>query len=219
AVRLQYGSWGNLPLDPPAAGAVPEEPADPAAANAWFTAEQAVLLAVIRDAAATGFAGHAWRLAATLSFVFEARGLWREWAAAQECALEAARRGGDLTGQAYAHHGLGRAYSWLGRDGEAFDHLTEALDRHAARGDPAAQANVRLGLGFLYDRKGDVPEALHQARAALELFRAAGHRSGQAIALNNIGWSLTDLGGYPEALRYCQESLELHRELGDLQGL
>jgi DNA-binding SARP family transcriptional activator/tetratricopeptide (TPR) repeat protein len=218
-VRIGYGSWSNLPLDPVRPGVVPEEPADMGEANAWFSAEEPVLLAAIRAAAATGFPAHAWKLVGTLSYVFEARGLWREWAAAQEVALDAAERAGDAIGQAHAHHGLGRAYSWLGRDDEAFDHLNQALDRHARRGDAGAQGNVRLGLGFLYNRKGDVPAALHQSHAALVLFRAAGHRSGQAIALNNIGWSLTQLGAYPEALRYAEESLDLHQELGDLQGL
>ena len=219
AVRVGYGSWSSLPLEPVGPGVVPEEPADPAAANAWFIAELPVLQAMIPVAATTGFPGHSWKLASTLSFVFEARGRWREWAAAAQIALDAAQRAGDATGQAHAHHGLGRAYSWLGRDDEAFDHLSEALDRHGARGDRVAQGNVRLGLGFVYDRKGDLAQALHQAQEALALFRAAGFRSGQAVALNNIGWSLTQLGEYPDALRYCQESLALHQELGELQGL
>jgi tetratricopeptide (TPR) repeat protein len=214
-----YGPWCQLPLPPAQPGVTPEEPAGAEAANAWLAAEHQVLMAAIDQAAGAGFEVHAWRLAWTLTLVFEAYGLWREYGAAQSVALDAARRVGDEVGVAYAQQGLGRAYSWLGEDDEAFAHLRQALDRFTALRDETAQANVRLGIGFLFDRKGADDEALRESQEALVLFRSAGHRSGQAVALNNIGWSLAQRGRFAEALLHCRESVDVHRQLGDIQGL
>jgi DNA-binding SARP family transcriptional activator/tetratricopeptide (TPR) repeat protein len=217
ATRWLYGPWCQLPLPPAQPGVTPEEPADATAANAWLTAEQNVLLAAAEQSATTGFETHCWQLAFTLTLVLEAYGRWQDYATMQTIALDAANRVGDRAGIAHAHGGLGRAYSWLGQDDEAFDQLRQALDRFKALRDEAGQGNVHLGLGFLYDRKGAADEALRESREALELFRSAGHRSGQATAVNNIGWSLAELGRPAEALWYCEESLRLHGDIGDVQ--
>src|SRR5207244_3135616 len=88
--RLQYGPWTTLPLAPVQAGVTPEDAADATQANTWFGAEQRVLVAAVDLAAATaGLERYAWQLVWTLTYLFEARGLWPEWAAAQETALEA----------------------------------------------------------------------------------------------------------------------------------
>jgi len=216
--RMLYGPWSQLPLPPPQPGVTPEVPADHDQANAWFTAEYPALIAAVDRAAIAGLETHAWQLGWTPTFIFEARGLWREWAATQTVGLAAARRAGDPIGEAYAHQGLGRAYTWLGREHEACDHLRQALERFTALGDRAAQGNVHLGLGFLHDRNGNAREALREAEEALALFRSAGHRSGQAVALNNIGWTRIQFGEYQQALRYCREAFELNRELGEIQG-
>jgi tetratricopeptide (TPR) repeat protein len=219
ATRWLYGPWCQLPLPPAQSGVTPEEPTDADTANGWLAAEHQVLVTAVDQAASAGFETHAWQLAWTLTLVLEAYGLWREYATAQTIALDAAGRVDDEAGMAYAHLGLGRAYSWLGQDDEAFGHLRRTLERFTALRDEAAQANVHLGMGFLFDRKGAADEAMRESQEALVLFRSAGHRSGQAVALNNIGWSLAQHGRFPQALLHCQESVDVHRQLGDIQGL
>jgi DNA-binding SARP family transcriptional activator len=216
--RVQYGEWQKLDL-PPAGPDVPVQRfADPAAANAWYTAEQRVLSAAITQAAATGFEGHAWRIAWSLSLIMEAHALWREAATVQRIGLDAATRTGDRIGQAHAEHGLGMAYSWLGRDDEALTHLTRARAAFAALGDHSHQAQVCFGIGLVYDRRGDDAAARDESALALRLYRESGDRRGQALALGNMGWSMARLGDLGPALIHCRESLALHQELGDIQG-
>src|SRR5262249_1902757 len=50
-----------IPLPPPEPGARPEELGDSEQAQAWFTAELPVLLALARHASADGFDTHAWQ--------------------------------------------------------------------------------------------------------------------------------------------------------------
>ncbi|MGM1063044.1 ATP-binding protein [Saccharothrix sp. Mg75] len=87
----------RVPAEPPApaVGAAPEEPADTARALAWFTAEHRVLLAVTaqRD---PGFDAHVHGLARTLSTYLYRAGYWHDWVFAEQAALRAARRAGDL---------------------------------------------------------------------------------------------------------------------------
>jgi len=217
AVRALHGSWCDLALPPPVTGAAPAQLTDTDAAAAWLEAEHEVLLAAIVQAA-DGFEGYAWRLAWTLSLVLDSRGYWREYAETQRIVLAAALRIDDPVGLAHARHGLGRAYTCLGRDDEAAAELGTALAAYLAIGDRAGAGDVHLGLGFLFDRKGDNAAAMHESEVALELFRSAGHRSGEAMSLSNIGWSLTLQGEYARALPFCERGLALHRELGDPRG-
>jgi len=60
----------------------------------WFTTEHPVLLATIRDAAATGADAYAHALPWTSHLLQPARAL-AEWAAAQHVAVAAAQRLGD----------------------------------------------------------------------------------------------------------------------------
>jgi tetratricopeptide (TPR) repeat protein len=215
---VQYGEWQKLDL-PPAGPDVPVQRfADPAAANVWYAAEQRVLSAAVSQAAATGFEGYAWRLAWSQSLIMEAHALWREAATIQRIGLDAATRTGDRVGQAHAEHGLGMAYSWLGRDDEALTHLNRSRSAFAALGDRSHQAQVCFGVGLVYDRRGDDAAARDESLLALSLYRENGDRRGQAIALGNIGWSMARLGDLDQALAHCRESLAMHQELGDVQG-
>jgi hypothetical protein len=63
---------------------------DRSQALAWFTAEHAVLLAAIDQAAAAGADSHTWQLARTLTTFFDRRGHWHDRAYTQRAALAAA---------------------------------------------------------------------------------------------------------------------------------
>jgi DNA-binding SARP family transcriptional activator/tetratricopeptide (TPR) repeat protein len=218
--RVQYGEWQRLDL-PPAGDDVPVERfADPAAANAWFGAEQRVLIAAIGQSSATaGLEGYAWRLTWSLSLIMEAHALWREAVTVGRIALDAATRSDDRAGRAHAEHALGMAYSWLGRDDEALLHLTRSRWAFGALGDRSHQAQVCFGIGLVHDRRGEDAEARDQSALALELYREIGDRRGQALALGNMGWSMARMGDLETALTFCRESLAVHQELGDVQGI
>jgi DNA-binding SARP family transcriptional activator/tetratricopeptide (TPR) repeat protein len=218
AAGVLYGEWNKLALAPACPGVAPEAPNEHQQALDWFAAEHPVVLLAVGLAARSGLETHAWQLAWTLMNALEARGCWRELAAANTVALDAAERADDPIGQAYAHQGLGRMLTWLGRHDDARAHLEHALAAFVTSGDPGAQGSVRLGLGSLSDRIGDDHGALRESQLALCLFRSAARTDGEAIALNNIGWSQARLGNNREAFQHCQQALDLHRKRNDRQG-
>jgi DNA-binding SARP family transcriptional activator/tetratricopeptide (TPR) repeat protein len=218
AARLLYGPWDYLPLADAAPGATAEQFASEAQAQAWLQAEYQVLLGGIEQAAREGFGQHAWQLARTMMSYLQRSGHWQGWATAQQAAVEAARRAGDMTGQAHAHHGLGSALTHLGNYQQSTAELAHALSLFRALGDRARQAQVHLAMGFTADCQHADQEALDHCERALALFRAAGHHAGEAITLNNIGWSEARLGRYQRALAHCEQALRLHEQADDQHG-
>jgi tetratricopeptide (TPR) repeat protein len=207
-----------IELPPPGPGVVTAQVAEHEQAMAWFTAERAVLLAALDQAAASGFDSYTWRLAWTLWPFFDRRGFWHDWASTQETALDAARRLADLPAQALAHHGLARSYARLGSYPDAYTHLLDALDLYRRLGDRGGLSRTHHNLAHVLLGLGRDQEALEHARQAREHARATGDLVGQANSLNAIGWCLSRLGSHEEALAHCQQALELFRELGDRHG-
>jgi tetratricopeptide (TPR) repeat protein len=205
-------------LDPLPAGTTPETPDDRDGAMRWFATEHRALVAVTREAAATGFEADAARLAWTLCTFFQWRGHWHDQAATQQLALGAAQHLGDDAGQAHAHHHLARAHAKLSRPEDAQHHYQQALRLFGRCGDHAGQGQTHLGLGAVFEQRGDSRTALHHARLALDLFRLAGNRPGQANAMNSAGWCHVQLGDHEQAIVACHEALALQQEIGDRDG-
>jgi DNA-binding SARP family transcriptional activator len=219
ADRLLYPFRDPIALPPHQEGtAAAEDLTDHGQALEWFTAEHPVLLATIELAASSGFDAHTWKLAWTLTTFFDRRGHWRDQAATQQTALQAALRTADRSGQAHAHRGLALACAQLGSTDDAIAHLRCTLDLLDETGDHTGQADTHLTLGWVLERQDRRPGALRHAEHALELFRAAGHKAGQARALNAIGWHHAQLGDHEEAVTRCQQALTLLGQLGDRRG-
>jgi len=200
---------------PPRPGVTADGVADYQQALAWFTAEHPVLLAAITRTPA-GFDAYTWRLAAALTTFLDRRGYWQELKAAQGAALAAARRQGDLVGQATACRGFGLAYRGLRQFDDARTHYLLALDLFTELGHRTGQAQTHVNLAWLAGAQGRHREALKHSLQSLGHYQAAGSREGQASALNNIGWHYAELGDYDQALAYCQKALAVVCELGDL---
>ncbi|MDT3400460.1 BTAD domain-containing putative transcriptional regulator [Streptomyces sp. B1866] len=207
-----------IPLDPPRPGVATEVFSSHGQALTWFTVEHPALLALLQRAADSGFETHAWQLAWCLAEFLDQVGHWQDQATVHRTALDAARRTGDVTGQAHSHHGLGLAHLRMGHYALARTHLTRALDLHAETGDAAGQALTHVALNLASERQGRHEEGLHHAQRALVLYRAAGHRRGEAYALNNVGWAHAMLGDHQEALVHCEKALMLSQERGDGRG-
>jgi len=79
-----------------------EDVADHRQALAWFTAERAVLVAAVEQAAAGGYETHAWQLAWALATFLDRRAHWGDRATTHAAALAAAGRLTDPCAQAYA---------------------------------------------------------------------------------------------------------------------
>ena len=107
AHRVLYPGRELIDLGPRAGGVTPEEFGGKASALAWLEDEYQVLLKVTDLAARTGFDAHAWRLPVVLWTFHNVCGHWHDGTRLHRLALEAARRNGDLSGEAHALRGLG----------------------------------------------------------------------------------------------------------------
>ncbi|GAB4052595.1 AfsR/SARP family transcriptional regulator [Catellatospora paridis] len=197
-------------------GTMVRQLADKDDATAWFTAERAVLGAMIRRATAGGFDRHVWQLAWALQDHLDRGGHWEEHAANLEAAIEAAGRQGDQAAQAHAHQSRSTACARMGRYDEAHTHLSDALKLYEALDDRGGQATVQYQLGWVANRQRRHEQASHHARQALRLYRATGKPMMAARALNSLGWTYALRGDYRRARPLCERALAQMRELGDL---
>ena len=218
ADRLLNPQRDPITLSPPRPDVTPEAVTDRGQAMAWFTAEHRVLLAVVERAAGARFDSHGWQLPWTLADFFHLRGHYRDLATTQSAALRAARRLGDLPGQAHTHRSLASAYDGLGRYDDARAQLEQAIGLYGELGDHTGQAHTHLNLGSVLGRQGRHRDALEHAQRALDLYRAAQRRAWQARSLDAIGWLHAQLGDHERALTYCEQALTLHQEVGDRHG-
>jgi DNA-binding SARP family transcriptional activator/tetratricopeptide (TPR) repeat protein len=215
AVRLLDPARDLVTPEPPGPGVIPEQPADHAAAMAWFAAEYPALRAAAERAADAGFDDHVWHLAWSLLTFQDIQGYWHDLIATQDAARAAAQRQGDHSGQAFARRALARACSRLGRYDDALGHYEHTLDLYRELGDDVGRANTHLGFAGIHEMQGRYADALRHAELALAAHRAAGHPVGQARALNQVGWCHALVGNYEQAIGYCEPALALLRELGD----
>ncbi|MEO3743089.1 BTAD domain-containing putative transcriptional regulator [Plantactinospora sp. B5E13] len=205
-------------LEPPAPGVTTVASPDHERAVAWFTTEHQALLAASLRAAELGMPEFVAPLTAALDSYLHMSGRIQDWVSIRESALSTARTLGDLSGQAAAHLGLGRAHSKLGRFDTAEVHLREALHIYRTVGNSTALAYAHLALSHTLERSGQISAALEHAHSALDRFVAETHRAGTARALNAAGWCHALLGDHTRALPLCEQALELYQELRIILG-
>jgi len=203
----------------PTAGVVPERIIGRPGALAWFTDEQAVLLAVFRTAAAAGSDRRVVDLAWSLARFLDLRRRYHDLTATQKHALAAAERLGDGAGRARAHRLIGLAASRQARHDEAREHLTAALRLNQQRDDHTAVGHTSMTLAQLAAQAGDYTLSLEHAKAAHAAFVAGDQSYGQAHALNAIGWYHAKLRQYDSALDFCARAAARAGELGDAHGV
>ncbi|MCX5115890.1 tetratricopeptide repeat protein [Micromonospora sp. NBC_00362] len=233
AVRRLYDHWlhgahaaaltiephrDRIDLPPPAAGTAVASFTDSEQAQLWLDAERLVLLAAIDQAAESDLDGHAWRLAWAVATYLSRLSRWTDLASAQRTAVTAARRAGDLVGEAHGHRDLGLALHQLGEVTNGLGHLRRAGELFGRLGDLAGEAYVALYLGWVHEGQGQHREALECDERALVLFGEVGHLVGRAKALNAIGWDHARLGDNHRAADHCRRALALHEEVGNLTG-
>ena len=200
----------------------PEALATKAAALAWLDAELQVLLKITDLAARDGFDDHAWRLPVVLWNFYAVCGHWHDGARAQHTALEAARRQGELSGQAHALRGLGAFHVMLGAYREAHARLAEAQEMFRLLGDRLglARTDVIMGQAFEFQRK--YREGLAVTLEALKLSETGcddpNMRLVRASALNSSAWYNAHLGDYAQARARCRQAIELCRSIGYSPG-
>lgn len=193
----------------------PPEFDDYAAAMAWLEAERPTIVQLVRDAAARGMHGLAWRLPTTLGGFLSLRNHWADLIDTHEVALAAARADGDVTGQATALNNLAIAQANIGRPDHAHTLLCQALLLRKEIGDARGEAAVANNLGSLLLRRGDLETAVTSHDRAITLFRQVGDQCGEGQALNNLGSAYLAAGRLAEAVDCYQRALAALVGVGD----
>src|SRR5215469_12786497 len=218
AAALMASIYYPITLGPPPAGVTVNEPATAEEALAWFTAEQATLLAAVQLAARTGPSTRAWQLTWALSTFLLRLGLWHDQATACQAALDAARRAGDMAGEAHSLQRLAAGYAKSGRIAQCQPLFEEALRLLEALDDHACQAHVHQALLWIAERQQSPVEMLSHAQRCHDLYRIGDHQAGQTLALQAIGHAHALLGNYDEAITYCERSLSMMRRVEEPRG-
>ncbi len=202
-------------MEPPQPGVTPQYMTCASEALAWFAAERQVLLAAIAQASDLGFDTHAWQLPWALTLFLDRQGYWHDLVASQHTAIAAAKRLGDLAGQAHACRDLGWARFHLGAFTAALFYFCEALDLHTQLGDRPGQARAHYDIAAAGEQLGNLGEALGHAQQSLALTETEDDPAALSRALNAVGWLDGQLGNHRQALRSCEQALDLIRGCGD----
>jgi len=213
AIVLQP-SHEPIALAAPRPGVNPEHITDYEHAMAWFRAEHHVLLSAVASAAESGFDVHAWQIPWALMHFLARQGQYREWVTIERTALAAARRLGDVGGQAVSGRLLADAYNTIGDYDRVPETYQDSLALYRQLGDRHGEAKVYQGLCFLAQAEGRYADAVGDGEQALNLFRAIDHKAGQVEMLNNVAWCYTLLEDYQRARELCGQALALNAEVG-----
>jgi tetratricopeptide (TPR) repeat protein len=144
----------DIPIPPGVEAAMAECGVASSDAVAWFESEYQAIMAAISRAAQEGLEAYAWQTSWAIENALSRSGRWQAMTSTHRVALEAAARIGDLTGQAHALRGLGRACSMLGDPDEGLFHLKRALELFNQLGDSAAHARTPSPPGHCGEQLG-----------------------------------------------------------------
>ncbi|MFG2042325.1 BTAD domain-containing putative transcriptional regulator [Dactylosporangium sp. NPDC048998] len=198
----------------PLPGVTPHAPAGYSEAVGWFFQQRSTLLKMIDLALAAPADPAVWQLAWSMENYLQRHHYCADWESAQQAALTAARRAGDVGAQARAQHGLGIVYSdrALNIPERSRTHLLEAIRLFGESGDALNQATVHLRYATM-ETPGSGNQQRHVAEA-LRLYHER-ERQGYTDAHDYIAAAYVRLGDYKQALPYALAAVDLLERVGD----
>ncbi|MFC3505493.1 BTAD domain-containing putative transcriptional regulator [Micromonospora krabiensis] len=199
------------PMIEPGPGETPLRFADHGDAMRWFDAERQVLVALVGRAARQGRHTDAWQIALGMQHYFDRSGRWADWTTTGEVALEAARTGGDLVGQARMHRSLAGAAYFRGEQETAIGHLDRALELLARLGLHGELTRAGINRAMILQAQERHEDVVGALTAALGPARAAGDDKLLADVLVILGGSNAALGRAEEAMRCGEQAMALSR--------
>jgi hypothetical protein len=202
----------------PAPGVLPEPLLDENQAMTWFQAEHAVLMATVEEAAARGFAGHAWRLAWSLDTPLHRAGRWRDEVRVHTVGAESARLAGESAAAATVTLLLGRGLAELRQWDAAEQAAREALRLYRERGDARLEAHALIYLGEIALERGRTDQGVAITRQAVQLCEQIGERLGLGAALGNLAEAHYERGEYQTARDLSHQALDVLGQTGDREG-
>jgi len=222
AHRVLYPGRELIDTGACAAGVTPETFGGKASALEWLEDEYQVLLKATDLAAREGFDAHAWQLPVLLWTFHNVCGHWHDGTRLHRLALEAARRDGDLSGQAHTLRGLGSFAMSLGAFEEAHECLIAAQEAFRELGDDLGLARTDVIFSQTLEFQGRHAEALAVMSDALRLSESAPASRHmmlvRASALNGSAWNNVQLGDLSQAQAFCLQAIELCQAIGYSPG-
>ena len=191
---------------------------DFAAALAWCELERMNFTLLTIAAYQRGLLHIACKLPGVLRGFYNLRKHWSDWLETHNIALEAARRLGDLDGEASMLNGIGTLMKQTNRSAEAIGYHQSALDLRRPIGNMVDVASSLDGLGTAYRDIGRFDDALECLRESLAIRQSTGDRKGQGWSFNNLGETEYQLGNHAEALQFFTLALAARTEVGDQWG-
>jgi tetratricopeptide (TPR) repeat protein/transcriptional regulator with XRE-family HTH domain len=187
--------------------------ANPDDAAGWLDAERPNLHAAVGFAAET-MPGHAIAIATAMGGFLRSRGHWDRAAAQYQTALRAARRAGDVPGQAGALDELGLLQQLTSDYPAATATLAQAVALYEELGDKPGQAYALNHLGLVQQDTGDYRAAMASHERALALARDAGDPLAEAVSLTDLALVQQQTGDFEPAAAGYQRALALLRAVG-----
>ncbi|MFD7991522.1 AfsR/SARP family transcriptional regulator [Streptomyces mexicanus] len=175
----------------------------------WLEAERLSLVAAVTQSAALDMGELAWDLTVSAAVLFETRHYLDDWQECAEAALAAARRGGDLRGQAAMLHQLGGVAQSYRQLAEAHARYSEAMELFDRAGEPHGLALTLRNLAILGLYSGELDLAMSRLERAGEVFRAVGDVSSEAHALDNMAQIELERGNTELAMKFGVEAVRI----------
>ncbi|MFE1313302.1 tetratricopeptide repeat protein [Streptomyces sp. NPDC058755] len=175
----------------------------------WLEAERLSLVAAVAQAAELEMDDLAWDLTVSAAVLFETRHYLEDWRECAEVALEAARRAGNLLGQAAMLRQLGGVAQSYRRLEEAHARYTEAMALFEEAGEPHGQALNLRNLSILERFSGDLDLAMTRLERAGAIFRTVGDISSEAHALDNMAQIELERGNTELAMKLGVEAVRI----------
>ncbi len=181
---------------------------------AWFERERATLVWGIRQAAQAGFTELCWSLAYDAVTLFQIRSYLDDWQETHEIALDAARRAGDIRGQATMLLCIGVMHFQQGRLDLAHTELTAAERLFRDAGDNRGVAQVTRSMAAVDRVSGRLMDAARGYEQALAVFRESGSNYDMACVLRDLGQIRLEFERPGDAIELLSEALQLCQTAG-----
>ncbi|MGE5291022.1 MAG: BTAD domain-containing putative transcriptional regulator [Micromonosporaceae bacterium] len=176
----------------------------------WFRLEHTGLISAVFQAGQARLDELCWDLAMTSVTLFESDYHIADWQKTHEVALDAARRAGNVRGEAAMLYSLG-CLAVTVRLADASRYLDPALLLFEKLGDAHGSAMTLGMLAFAYRIAGDYDSALAQYQKALTGFRQVGDKVGEADALTNMAQIHLDREDFDAVSDLLNEALVICR--------
>jgi len=168
----------------------------------WYGTERSTLVSAVLQTAAAGMVEQACDIALRIVTVFESHAQYDDWHTAQETALKAACRAGDLRCEAIMRYSLGSLCMFERLNDDAVLQLTMADELFKKLRDRHGSALALRNLAYLNWANGNLELALARWEETLHAFAGLGHQIAEAHVMLNMAQVHLDLGDHDRAREY-----------------